>query len=102
MDAGILRSAEQGKNVPMFNTKCRSAGRLSGNMVVSLKPIPALSVSKEVEITSKYTLMLTAVPSASDVPMLALKILTSPNGVRLIWSRKMSLFFTRVESLRAS
>ena len=58
MDAGIpLRSAEQGKNVPMFKTnlKCRSAGRLSGNMVVSLKPIPALSVTKEVEITSKYT-----------------------------------------------
>jgi uncharacterized protein YcsI (UPF0317 family) len=37
--------------------------------------------------------MLTAVLSASDVPMLlALKILTSPNGV-MIWSRKMSLFF---------
>jgi uncharacterized protein YcsI (UPF0317 family) len=57
MDAGIpLRSAEQGKNVPMYKTslKCRSAGRLSGNMVVSMKPIPALLVSKEVEITSKY------------------------------------------------
>jgi uncharacterized protein YcsI (UPF0317 family) len=57
MDAGIpLRSAEQGKNVPMYKTslKCRSAGALQGNMVVSMKPIPALSISKEVEITSKY------------------------------------------------
>ena len=58
MDAGIpLRSAEQGKNVPMFETnlKCRPAGKLSGNVVVSMKPIPALKVSKHVEITSKYT-----------------------------------------------
>ena len=58
MDAGIpLRSAEQGKNVPMFKTnlKCRPAGSLQGNMVVSMKPIPALKISKHVEITSKYT-----------------------------------------------
>jgi uncharacterized protein YcsI (UPF0317 family) len=57
LDAGIpLKSADQGKNVPMYNTilKCRSAGCLRGNMVVSMKPIPALQVSKHVEITSKY------------------------------------------------
>lgn len=57
MDAGIpLRSAEAGKNVPMYRTnlKCRSAGSLSGNVVVSMKPIPALQISKHVEITSKY------------------------------------------------
>ncbi len=58
MNAGIpLKSAQQGKNVPMYKTnlKCRSAGKLSGNMVVSMKPIPALQISKHVEITSKYT-----------------------------------------------
>lgn len=58
MDAGIpLRSAEQGKNVPMYRTniKCRPAGTLKGNMVVSMKPIPALQVAKEVEITTQYT-----------------------------------------------
>lgn len=58
MDAGIrLKSAEQGKNVPMYRTnlKCRPAGSLSGNMVVSMKPISALLVSKHIEITSKYT-----------------------------------------------
>jgi uncharacterized protein YcsI (UPF0317 family) len=57
MDAGIpLRSAEQGKNVPMYNTslKCRPAGSLQGNIVVSMKPVPALQVAKEVEITSKF------------------------------------------------
>jgi len=58
MNAGIpLKSAEQGKNVPMYKTnlKCRPAGSLQGNMVVSMKPIPALQISKHVEITSKYT-----------------------------------------------
>ena len=45
MDAGIpLRSAEQGKNVPMYKTnlKCRPAGSLTGNMVVSMKPSSSL------------------------------------------------------------
>jgi len=57
MNAGIqLKSAQQGKNVPMYKTnlKCRSSGSLNGNMVVSMKPIPALQISKHIEITSKY------------------------------------------------
>ena len=56
-DAGIrLRSADQGKNVPMYRTNldCRPAGSLRGKMVVSMKPIKALDVAKEVEITSQY------------------------------------------------
>jgi len=58
LDAHIpLRSAEEGKNVPMYRTnlKCRPSGSLSGNTVVSMKPIKATDVAKEVEITSKYT-----------------------------------------------
>lgn len=57
MDAGIrLRSVEEKTNVPMFNTNipCQSAGRFSGNLVVSMKPIKALDIAKEVEITSKF------------------------------------------------
>jgi len=57
MDAGIpLRSAEAGKNVPMYRTSlpCRPSGSLRGNMVVSMKPIMALDVAKEVEITNAY------------------------------------------------
>jgi len=51
-----LRSAEQGKNVPMYRTnlKCRPAGSLTGNMVVSMKPISGMSIAKEVEITNSY------------------------------------------------
>ena len=54
LNAGIpLKSAQQGKNVPMYKTnlKCRPAGSLSGNMVVSMKPIPALKISKHVSFT---------------------------------------------------
>ncbi|WP_055556486.1 putative hydro-lyase [Streptomyces sp. NBRC 110028] len=41
--AGVpLRHIEQGRNVPMYVTdrQCRPAGRLSGPMVVSMRPIP--------------------------------------------------------------
>ncbi|MFF3513986.1 putative hydro-lyase [Streptomyces sp. NPDC002573] len=42
-DAGVpLRHIEQGRNVPMYVTarQCRPAGRLSGPMVVSMRPVP--------------------------------------------------------------
>lgn len=57
LEAGIpLRSAEAGLNVPMYKTtlKCRSAGSLSGNIVVSMKPIPALQLAQHVEITAQF------------------------------------------------
>lgn len=56
-DAGIpLRSAEAGKNVPMYRTSlaCRPSGSLKGTMVVSMKPIPALQISKHVEVTARF------------------------------------------------
>jgi len=56
-DAGIsLRSIELKKNIPMYKTsiECNPAGKLSGHLVVSMKPIPATDVALEVEITSKY------------------------------------------------
>jgi uncharacterized protein YcsI (UPF0317 family) len=55
--AGIpLRSAESGRNVPMYQTNlaCTPAGCLSGNLVVSMKPIPCTMVTQHVAITSKY------------------------------------------------
>eukprot|EP00566_Odontella_aurita_P020900 CAMPEP_0113536138 /NCGR_PEP_ID=MMETSP0015_2-20120614/6088_1 /TAXON_ID=2838 /ORGANISM="Odontella" /LENGTH=363 /DNA_ID=CAMNT_0000435457 /DNA_START=184 /DNA_END=1275 /DNA_ORIENTATION=- /assembly_acc=CAM_ASM_000160 len=57
ISAGIpLRSVEQKKNVPMYRTslECRKAGAFKGNMVVSMKPVRAVDIAKEVEITSKY------------------------------------------------
>jgi uncharacterized protein YcsI (UPF0317 family) len=52
--AGIpLRHVEQGTNVPMFITdrQCTPAGRLSGPLVVSLRPIPEHQVNAAVQIS---------------------------------------------------
>jgi len=57
MKAGIhLRSVHEQKNVPMYNTNipCESVGTLKGNLVVSMKPIKALDIATEVEITSQF------------------------------------------------
>eukprot|EP00956_Cyclotella_meneghiniana_P006647 scaffold8818_cov73-Cyclotella_meneghiniana.AAC.15 len=51
-----LRSVEQNKNVPMYKTNVptKPAGIFHGNVVVSMKPIKAIDVAKEVLITSKF------------------------------------------------
>jgi uncharacterized protein YcsI (UPF0317 family) len=57
IDAGIpLRSVDANKNVPYYTTNipCQSAGPFSGNVVVSMKPIPCTMVSEEVLITQEY------------------------------------------------
>lgn len=57
IDAGIaLRHIEAGKNVSMYKTNiaCRSAGRLRGNMVVSMRPIKGPDVARAVEISGQF------------------------------------------------
>jgi uncharacterized protein YcsI (UPF0317 family) len=51
-----LRHVDQKRNVAMYKTNiaCRSAGRMQGNMVVSMRPIKSSDVSRAVEITAKY------------------------------------------------
>lgn len=54
MEAGIpVRHIEEGCNVPMFKTNipCEPAGVFSGNMVVSMRPIPYDLVTKAVMVT---------------------------------------------------
>ncbi len=49
-----VRQIEEGVNVPMFNTNipCVPAGVFSGNMVVSMRPIPHAQVPAAVSITA--------------------------------------------------
>ncbi|MGB4300982.1 MAG: putative hydro-lyase, partial [Acetomicrobium sp.] len=57
LDAGIpVRHIECGCNVPMYitNIQCVPAGRLSGPMVVSMRPIPARQVPKAVLTTGRF------------------------------------------------
>lgn len=55
LSAGIpVRHIEKGKNVPMYNTniKLKGAGRLGGNMVVSMRPMPYDMVVSAVKVTA--------------------------------------------------
>ncbi|MCF6411226.1 putative hydro-lyase [Pseudalkalibacillus salsuginis] len=51
-----VRQIEEGCNVPMYKTnlKCIKAGPFDGNMVVSMRPIPASNVADAVKITSRF------------------------------------------------
>lgn len=56
LQAGIeIRHISQGCNVPMYRTNraCRPAGRLSGPLVVSMRPIPADRVADAVMISGR-------------------------------------------------
>ena len=57
LEAGIeVRHITQGCNVPMYRTNraCRPAGRLHGEMVVSMRPIPAHRVADAVAISARF------------------------------------------------
>ncbi|MEO7982315.1 MAG: putative hydro-lyase [Sporichthyaceae bacterium] len=56
MDAGVpVRNIEQKRNVSMYRTtiECRPAGRLSGPLVVSMRPVPASQVVTAVQVTGR-------------------------------------------------
>lgn len=56
-EAGIeVRHIADGRNVPMYRTNraCRPAGRLHGEMVVSMRPIPAAQVAQASAISGRY------------------------------------------------
>lgn len=55
-DAGVpIRNIEQGRNVSMYRTgiQCRPAGRLSGPLVVSMRPIPSRQIVTAVQVTGR-------------------------------------------------
>ncbi|NKC15496.1 MAG: putative hydro-lyase [Gammaproteobacteria bacterium] len=55
--AGIaVRHLEQGTNVPMYETQvpCAPAGVFRGNLVVSMRPVPAQQVPAAVLVTGRY------------------------------------------------
>ncbi len=57
LQAGVpVRYIEEGSNVSMFitNTPCDPAGPFSGNLVVSMRPIPGHLVSRAVQVTSRF------------------------------------------------
>jgi uncharacterized protein YcsI (UPF0317 family) len=56
LSAGVpVRNIEQGRNVSMYRTDrpCRPAGRLSGPLVVSMRPVPGHLVETAVQVTAR-------------------------------------------------
>ncbi|MBJ7220838.1 MULTISPECIES: putative hydro-lyase [unclassified Brenneria] len=56
-EAGIeVRHITDGSNVPMYRTnrQCRPAGRLHGEMVVSMRPIPADRIAETATISGRF------------------------------------------------
>ncbi|WP_067964315.1 putative hydro-lyase [Nocardiopsis trehalosi] len=82
LEAGVpVRHIEAGTNVAMYRTDrpCRPAGRLSGPLVVSMRPIPADRVADAVRITSRYPAVHGAPVHVGDPAALGITDLARPD-----------------------
>ena len=72
-----VRHIEQGVNVPMYRTAvaCRPAGRFSGPLVVSMRPMTPAQAIRATQITSRY-------PSVHGAPVHV--------GTRVLASRRLA------------
>lgn len=82
IEGGVpVRHVEQGVNVPMYLTdrRCRPAGRLSGPMVVSMRPVPADRVADAVRISGRYPAVHGAPVHVGDPAALGIADLDRPD-----------------------
>jgi uncharacterized protein YcsI (UPF0317 family) len=82
LDAGVpVRHIELGRNVPMFRTTqpCVAAGRFSGPLVVSMRPIPAALVNTAIAVTARYPRMHGAPVQVGDPAALGIRDLAHPD-----------------------
>lgn len=82
LEAGVpVRHIEAGSNVAMYatNRPCRPAGRFSGPLVVSMRPIPADRVADAVRITSRYPAVHGAPVHVGDPAALGIEDLGRPD-----------------------
>jgi uncharacterized protein YcsI (UPF0317 family) len=76
-----VRHLARGTNVPMYRTtrRCRSAGRMSGPLVVSMRPVPAHLVGTAVSVTSRYPEVHGAPVHTGDPATLGITDLDAPD-----------------------
>ncbi|MBQ7733194.1 MAG: putative hydro-lyase [Synergistaceae bacterium] len=76
-----VRHIECGCNVPMYitNIQCKPAGRLSGPMVVSMRPIPAALVPKAVLCTGRFPAVHGAPVHIGDPAGIGIKDINKPD-----------------------
>jgi uncharacterized protein YcsI (UPF0317 family) len=91
LDAGVpVRNIEQGRNVSMYRTArvCRPAGRLSGPLVVSMRPVPAALVPTAVQVTARMPQVHGAPVHVGDPSSLGIADLGRPDfgDVPVFWA----------------
>ena len=82
LDAGLpVRHVEQGVNVPMYRTAraCRPAGRFSGPLVVSMRPMTPEQAERAAEITARFPDVHGAPVHDGDPAELGIKDLDAPD-----------------------
>jgi len=80
--AGLpVRHIEQGVNVPMYRTSiaCRPAGRFSGPLVVSMRPMTPAQAQRAAEITSRFASAHGAPVHVGDPSALGVADLAAPD-----------------------
>lgn len=81
-EAGIpVRHSEAGRNVPMYETSipCTPAGRLRGNLVVSMRGIPALQVAQAAMLSGKFPAVHGAPVAVGSPEILGISDLSTPD-----------------------
>lgn len=81
LDAGIpIRHIDMGRNVPMYvtNIQCRPSGRLSGPMVVSMRPVKHSQVPKAVLCTGRFPAVHGAPVHIGDPSAIGIKDINRP------------------------
>ena len=76
-----VRHVEQGVNVPMYRTsrRCRPAGRFSGPLVVSMRPMTPEQAEHAAEITARFPDVHGAPVHAGDPAELGIEDLGAPD-----------------------
>lgn len=82
VEAGIeIRHMTDKSNVPMYLTDrpCRPAGRLKGNMVVSMRPIPASRVADAATISGRFPAVHGSPVHVGAPELIGIKDISSPD-----------------------
>jgi uncharacterized protein YcsI (UPF0317 family) len=82
VSAGLaVRHLDERCNVPMFRTSrvCQPVGKFSGNMVVSMRPVPREHVDRAIAITARFPAMHGAPVHVGDPAAIGIGDLTRPD-----------------------
>ncbi len=88
-----VRNVSEGRNVPMYRTSipCRSAGRFSGNMVVSMRPFLAADAIRAVQICTRFPSVHGAPVHLGDPALIGIEDIQRPDFGEAVTLREHEL-----------